>query len=61
MGIIETIQMLEMEEGMEIGQKKKSYEVVKNLLKANRFTVSEIAKFVDVTEYFVRKVKKDLK
>jgi predicted nucleic-acid-binding protein len=57
MGIIETIKMLEREEGME----KKSYEVVKNLLQANRFTIPEIANFANVTEDFVRKVKKDLK
>lgn len=65
MGIIETIKMLEREEGMEIGNKngmeKKGYDVVKNLLQANRFTISEIANFANVTENFVRKVKKDLK
>ncbi|HWK08166.1 MAG TPA: Rpn family recombination-promoting nuclease/putative transposase [Puia sp.] len=47
-------------EGIEKGEEKKSYEVVKNLLVANKFTVAEIAKLADVTESFVKKVKKSL-
>jgi metal-dependent amidase/aminoacylase/carboxypeptidase family protein len=43
------------------GEEKKSYEVVKNLLAANKFTIAEIAIFANVTEAFVKKVKKTLK
>ena len=43
------------------GEEKKSYEVVKNLLSANRFTIAEIASLTNVTEAFVKKVKKTLK
>lgn len=72
MGIIETIKMLEREEGFEIGMEKgmeigieqeserKSREVVTNLLQANQFTITTIANFASVTEAFVEKVKKDL-
>lgn len=49
------------EKGKTEGEEKKSYEVVKNLLAANKFTIAEIANFANVTEYFVRKVKKTLK
>lgn len=49
------------EEGKKEGEKKKSYEVVKNLLAANKFTIAEIANFANVTEAFVKKVKKTLK
>jgi len=48
------------EKGLEKGAEKKSYEVVKNLLLANQFTISQIAKFADVPESFVEKVKKTL-
>ena len=48
------------EEGIGVGAEKKSYEVVKNLLLANKFNFSEIANFANVSETFVRKVKKDL-
>ena len=49
-----------MEEGMEEGIEKKSYEVVENLLSAGGFSISKIANLVNVTESFVRKVKKGL-
>lgn len=61
MGIIETIKMLEREEGIEIGVDRKSYDVVKTLLLTQRFTTSEIANFANVSEAFVEKVIKDLK
>jgi flagellar biosynthesis/type III secretory pathway protein FliH len=48
-------------EGKIEGEEKKSYEVVKNLLTANQFTIAEIANFANVTEAFVKKVKKSLK
>ncbi len=49
------------EKGKIEGEEKKSYEVVKNLLVANKFTIAEIANFASVTEAFVKKVKKTLK
>ena len=52
------------QEGIEKGrvetEEKKNYEFVKNLLIANKFTLSEIAIFASVTETFVEKVKKTL-
>lgn len=61
MGIIETIKLLEREEAVEKTEAKKNYEFVANLLNADKFTVSEIANFANVTEAFVKKVKKELK
>lgn len=65
MGIIETIKMLEREEGIEEGIEKGielgKAESVKNLLLTGKFTVSEIANFLAVTEAFVRKQKNNLK
>ncbi|GAB2775651.1 hypothetical protein GCM10027275_18460 [Rhabdobacter roseus] len=57
MGIIEAIKKAEREEGME----QKSYEVVRNLLLAQKFTVAEIANFASVSVPFVKKVEKELK
>ncbi len=56
MGIIETVKMLEREEGT----LAKSYTVVKNLLKLEKFSASEIANIAEVEEAFVLKVKKEL-
>ncbi|HWK07104.1 MAG TPA: hypothetical protein VNS58_25900 [Puia sp.] len=50
-----------MEKGKIEGEEKKSFEIVKNLLAANKFTIAEIANFANVTEAFVKKVKKTLK
>jgi predicted transposase/invertase (TIGR01784 family) len=50
-----------MEKGMEEGMEKKSYEVVENLLSAGGFSISKIANLANVTESFVRKVKKRLR
>ena len=36
-------------------------EVVRNLLSADKFSIAEIANFTNVTEAFVRKVKKEMK
>jgi hypothetical protein len=36
-------------------------EVVRNLLSADKFSIAEIANFANVTEAFVRKVKKEMK
>lgn len=46
--------------GIEEGEERKSYEVVKNLLIADKFTVSEIANFANVSEQFVQKVNEDI-
>jgi len=63
MGIIETIKMLTreeaLEEGIEKGSEKKSYEVVAKLLLSGKFSVSEVANFAGVNEAFVKKVRKD--
>ena len=50
-----------MEKGIEKGKEESKTEFVKNLLAANKFTVVEIANFANVTEAFVRKVKKTAK
>lgn len=52
MGIIETINMLAIEEA--------ALQVVTKLLMANKFTISEIAYYANVDEEFVMEVKKDL-
>lgn len=53
---IEHDRQVALQEGMEKGKA----EVVKNLLIAGKFSISEIANFANVTEAFVRKVKKEL-
>ncbi|MEP7109915.1 MAG: hypothetical protein ABI760_18105 [Ferruginibacter sp.] len=50
-----------MEKAIEKGMEKKSYEVVNNLLATGNFTISEIAKIVDVTQAFVKMARRDLK
>jgi hypothetical protein len=44
-----------------IGKKKAFAEVVKNMLDAKKFTVSEIANYANVTDDFVREIQKDIK
>jgi hypothetical protein len=69
MGIIETIKMLTREEGIEIGleqglekgEEKKSLKVVTRMLQSEKFSISEISNFADVSEDFVRKVQKEIK
>ena len=52
------------EEGLKKGiketEQKRNIEFTKNLLAAGKFTIAEIAKYVGVTEEFVRKVKENL-
>lgn len=48
-------------EGMEKGMEKGKAEVVKNLLTAGKFSITEIANFANVSEAFVLKVKKQIK
>ena len=50
-----------MEKGLEKGLEQKSYEVVKNLISVDKFSIAEIANFANVSEAFVRKVKKEIK
>ena len=47
-----------LDQGREEGREKVKSEVVRNLLLAGRFTIPEIANFANVSEAFVRKVKK---
>jgi hypothetical protein len=47
--------------GMEKGAEKRNLTVVKNLLLKTNFTIANIADLVNVTEAFVKKVKKSLK
>jgi predicted transposase/invertase (TIGR01784 family) len=49
------------EVGLEKGREEKTFKVVENLLAAGKFTLAEIANFADVSEAYIRKVKKDLK
>ena len=48
-------------EGKIEGKIESQFEVVKNLLTANRFTTSEIANFAGVTEDFVEEIKASVK
>lgn len=69
MGIIETIKKIQLEDalekgielGIEKGIEEGKSEVVTILLRQNKFTISEIANFTNVTENFVRKIKKGMK
>lgn len=49
-----------MEAGLEKGETKKATSLVKNLLRKTDFTVAQIAELVDVSQYFVRKVKRSI-
>lgn len=65
MGIIETIKQIQLEEafekGIQKGIEKKNREFIFNVMHAGRFTISEIANFANVSESFVKKLKKELK
>lgn len=47
-----------LEQGRKEGREEERFEIVRNLLADGRFTLSEIANFANVSEAFVRKVKK---
>ncbi len=57
MGIVELMKERETHRLIEKGAEQKSYEFVKKLLAAKKFTIAEIADFAGVTETFVKKVK----
>lgn len=71
MGIIEAIKQIERERGIEIGMRmgmeikkrieKKNHEFVENLLLHTSFDTKKIAQLVNVSENFVRKVKRTLR
>jgi hypothetical protein len=46
--------------GLEKGETKKATRLVKNLLLKTDFSIAKIAELAEVTEYFVRKIKKSL-
>lgn len=46
--------------GIEEGEKRKAAEIVTNLLLNTDFTIPKIAQLADVSESFVRKIKKTL-
>jgi len=50
-----------MQKGMEKGMEKGMAEVVKNLLSTGKFSIPEIANFANVSEAFVRRIKKEIK
>ena len=47
--------------GEEIGEEKSKKELVRNLLRKTNFTIAKIASLVDVSQYYVRKIKKSLR
>lgn len=57
MGIVELMKERETNRLTEKVAEQKSYEFVKKLLAAKKFTIAEIADFAGVTETFVKKVK----
>ncbi len=65
MGIIDALKKIEREEGfvkgIEKGAEQKSYEFVKNLLLNTDFDDAKVASLTNVSEAFIKKVKKDLK
>jgi hypothetical protein len=61
MGIIETIKMLTMEEGIEKGEQNKTFEIVKNLLLNTDFDIAKIAVLANTSESIVRKLQKAIK
>ena len=50
-----------LEKGLEKGREEGKAEAVKNLLLSGKFTVAETANLMNVSETFVRKVKKDIR
>lgn len=49
------------EKGREEGREEGKSEVVKNLLSSGKFAIAEIANFANVSEAFVRRIKKEIK
>lgn len=57
MGIVELMKEREANRLIEKVAEQKSYEFIKKLLAAKRFSIAEIADFAGVTEAFVKKIK----
>ncbi|WP_153799349.1 hypothetical protein [Foetidibacter luteolus] len=60
MGIVEMLMEREKKEGMLQGNQEARIAFVKNLLQQTDFSIRKIAQLADVTEAFVRKIKKSL-
>lgn len=56
--ILETAKEQAYKEAYAIGYQRQTESIVKNMLATGEFTIVEIAKYAEVTEAFVRKVKK---
>ncbi len=69
MGIIEAIKTITMEEGIEKGivqgiergERSKTYEIVKNMLLNTDCDISKIAALTNSPESFIEKVRKDIR
>ncbi len=61
MGIEEFLLDRAKKQGIAKGIEQGKSDVVKNLLRAGKFSISEIANFAGVTEVFVKKIKRSLK
>ncbi|WP_316812232.1 hypothetical protein [Pedobacter heparinus] len=61
MGITETLKMLDREEGIEIGEARKSHDVVENLISELNLSNEQIARIAEVTVEFVKQVREKSK
>lgn len=61
MGVKEALIQQGIEKGIEQGIEKGKEQIIKNLLSTDKFTVAEIANFANITEAYVRRVRKSLK
>lgn len=46
--------------GLEIGETKRATKMVKNLIRKTDFTIAQIAELAEVSQYFVRKIKRSI-
>jgi hypothetical protein len=58
MGIIEYLQQEAKEEGVEMGRQEERERLTRTLLESKKFSIARIAELMDVTTYFVNKIKK---
>lgn len=59
--VLDRAKKLGMKEGMEKGKEIKNYEIIANLMITKKFSGSEIANILNITELFVLKVQDELK